>query len=355
MMDNNALVKLEIQKKIPNFVVQYVDNNEIWASSNHTIFRSTIGVNDFKKFCSLPVPFYSRFAGSSNLLSRSLRLGVKSILKLKDGTILAIANKKIFRIKNGELSVVHSFDKGSGPLRKGWCEDNNGNCYFGEYFLNNKRNSSVKLFKSSDNGKKWDSIQAFENIRHVHALQFDPFSGNLWLCTGDRDDESSIMFSEDEGDSWVPIASGKQIFRTVSLLFTKKHVYWGTDAPSKQNYICRYSRDNGAIDKLAPVDGPVHYSINVGNQFKLFSTAVEGNSEGNSMEWDKDAHIWASMDANRWNSIIDWKKDSWPYILGYGKILFPNGQNNTNDLYLTPQALKTVDTMLIHAKLHRSK
>ncbi len=342
---------LKIQKKIPNYVIQHIDDEEILVSSNYTIFRSQNNGRTFKSITSLPVPFYSKFMGKCDLFSRSLRLGIKSILKLTDRTILAVANRQIFRIKGDEVSTVHTFQKGFGPLRKGWCEDIYGNCYFGEYFLNNKRDFGVRLFKSEDNGRIWNVISSLDNIRHIHSVQFDPYSKNVWMCTGDKDNESNIMFSEDGGETWVIIAAGNQMFRTLSLIFTKKHVYWGTDIPTRQNYICRYVRTNETIEKLIQVDGPVHYSTTLGNKFKLFATTVEGNSEGISSQWDENAHIWASEDGINWHDIISWKKDSWPFILGYGRIIFPNGENKSDNLYFTTQALKSLSNMLIKAKI----
>lgn len=342
---------LKIQEKIPNFVVQYIDGEEILASSNYTIFRSQDGGRTFKRVINLPISNYSRFMGKCTLFSRALRLGIKTIIKLVNGTILAVASKQIFHIKDDEVRTVHTFHKGFGPLRKGWCEDNNGNCYFGEYFLNNKRDSRVRLFKSSDNGRFWDVICSLNKIRHIHSVQFDPYSKNVWLCTGDKDNESKIMFSEDEGETWIDIASGNQMFRTLSLTFTKKHIYWGTDIPTRQNYICRYLRSNETIEKLTQVDGPVHYSTTVGRKFKVFATTVEGNSEGISSQWDKKSHIWISKDGIRWYDIMSLKKDLWPYILGYGRIIFPNGENKANDLYFTTQALQYFDNMLIKARI----
>ncbi|MEN4006015.1 MAG: hypothetical protein PQ964_01425 [Methanobacteriaceae archaeon] len=344
-------IRLIIEKKIPNLSIQYLDDEEILASSNYTIFRSIDNGNTFEKLISLQVPFYLQFFGKSNLVSRSLRWGIRNIIKLANGIILAVANKHIFRIEKDQANIVHSFDRGFGPLRKGLCEDNKGNCYFGEYILNNKRNLPVRLFKSENNGINWKVIKTFSDIRHIHCVQFDPFSENIWLCTGDRDSESKIMISKDEGENWFSIASGDQIFRTVSLIFTKESVYWGTDIPTRQNYICRYIRKDGTIEKLQPVSGPVHYSTILGDGVKLFATIVEGNSEGGISEWDKYAHIWASEDGINWQDIISWKKDSWPYIMGYGSIYFPSGTNESNYVYLTPKALDSVDNTLIKAKI----
>jgi len=134
------------------------------------------------------------------------------------------------------------------------------------------------------------------------------------------------------------------------LLFTKDHIYWGSDAPTRQNYIHRYRCKNGEIERLVAVGGPVHYSTTLGNGIKLFATTAEGNSEGKSAAWDKKAHIWASEDGTNWEDLISWEKDFWPYILGFGRVLFAHGKHGDR-LYFTTQSLKKIDNVLFCAKL----
>jgi len=162
-------------------------------------------------------------------MERGLRLGVRTLLKLRSGTIVCIANGKVFRFEKCKLDHVSSFERGVGPLRNGFCEDEKGNVYVGEYFLNNSRKHPVKLLKSTDGGRSWEVVYSFWNIRHIHCVQYDPFSKMIWIGTGDRDKECFIGFSEDEGENWTIIGSGDQKFRTTSLLFTEDYVYWGTD------------------------------------------------------------------------------------------------------------------------------
>ena len=102
---------------------------------------------------------------------------------------------------------------------------------------------------------------------------------------------------------------------------------------------------------IAPVDGPVYYSMVLGNDIKLFATTTQGEGEGRSAEWDRKAHIWASQDGTRWEDLISWEKDLWPYrLLGYGRIDFAHGEYET-DVYFTAHSLKGIDGMLIQAKI----
>lgn len=334
-------------------VVQYVNGNEIWASFNYSLYRRLDEATIFEKVLDIPVPFFVRMAGRIRPFSRAFRLGIRGIRILKSGTILLIAYGKIFRWENSLLVPVYSFDREFGPLREGWCEDNKGQCYLGEYFLNNSRKFPVKLLKSVDDGKSWHILLLFKDIRHIHCVQHDPFSESIWIGTGDRDEESSIYFSTDSGITWNLIGKNDQMYRTVSFLFTKDHVYWGSDSPTRQNFIYRYNRNNQGISKVVPVDGPVHYSTMLANDIKIFATTAEGNTEGPSAEWDNKAHIWVSQKGDNWVDLYSWEKDFFPNILGLGRIYFPHGQGKEK-LYFSLEALKGVDNVFVQAALSSS-
>lgn len=346
-------MKLIVYKTTPNMVVHWADQREVWASRNYTLYASKDEGLTFRETVDLEVPFLTRIFGKSQFFARALRLGIRDLRKLRSGTILVIADKRIFRSSGDEFEAVYSFRKGPyprGPSREGWCEDNSGNCYLAEYFLNNKRDTPSDVLKSTDDGQSWKIVSSFQHIRHIHCVQYDPFEQMVWLGTGDRDNESFILYSRDEGKNWSRIGGGDQMFRAVSLLFTEDYVYWGSDAPTRQNYIFRYGRKSGKIESLVAVDGPVHYSTTLGNGIMLFATTAEGNSEGRSSEWDAKAHVWASENGDKWYDLISWEKDLWPYILGSGRVLFAHGRSGSN-LYFTTQSLKKSHDILFCARV----
>lgn len=341
-------LKLEIEKTVPNMVVHWADSAEILASSGYTLYSSRNEGETFEKIADIGVSSLTGMLVKSRVLSRGLRLGIRDLRKLKSGTTLAIADKKIFRAENDCFKPVFSFRQGFGPLREGWCEDDKGTCYLAEYFLNNKRDKPITLIKSIDDGQSWEMMRSLSQIRHAHCIQYDAFSRQIWMGTGDRDSESIISFSQDRGDNWVDLGSGDQQFRTVSFVFTEGYVYWGSDAPTRQNFIYRYVRENNSIERLVAVNGPVHYSALLDNGIILFATTAEGNSEGKSMAWDNEARIWASEDGSNWTDLISWKKDIYPYVLGLGRVYFAHNVNQ-DKLYFTTEALKKVDHTLFSA------
>lgn len=343
-------LKLEIQKTIPNMKAHWVDSTQIQTSSGYSLYSSRDEDQTFDKIADLKVSPLTKVFEKSHIFSRALRLGIRDLRRLKSGTFLAIADRKIFRSKDDDFEPVFFFKRGFGPLREGWCEDDEGICYLAEYFLNNKRDSPVNLLKSVDDGRSWEIIRSLNHIRHIHCIQHDPYTRRIWMGTGDRDHESIISFSQNGGNTWTNLESGDQQFRTVSFLFTRDYVYWGSDAPTRQNYIYRYVRKSGSIERLVAVNGPVHYSTLLQNGTMLFATTAEGNSEGKSASWDNKAHIWASEDGKNWTDVVSWEKDIYPYIFGLGRILFPHGHSRDNVCFTT-EALKKADDTLFCAKL----
>src|SRR5207342_3468370 len=108
-----------------------------------------------------------------------------------------------------------------------------------------------------------------------HAVQFDAVTRKVWVATGDLDHESQIgYFDESDGARHLTvIASGQQMARAVSLLFTKDYVYWGSDGNGGvgdgSNYIYRWSRATKSVQPVAKVKGPVYYS-NICQNGRLF-------------------------------------------------------------------------------------
>lgn len=243
---------IKIQKIIPQMTVHAAYGEEIWATKKYTLYKSGLKFEKFNIVAQLPVSPWLRMAARSRSISRFFRLGVRSMKKLASGTILIIADRKIFRLTDDDIQVVYSFRFGQGPLRDGWCFDPEGNCYFGEYFLNKNRKYPIHFYHSDDDGQTWNQVSAFNDIRHIHCVYHDPYSGQIWMSTGDRDRESKIMFTENGGTTWTPVGSGNQKFRAVSLIFTRDSIYWGSDSPTRQNYIFRYIRRTGEVESLAP-------------------------------------------------------------------------------------------------------
>jgi len=87
-------------------------------------------------------------------------------------------------------------------------------------------------FASITEYKKDNSI--LTSARHIHIVTVDPYTGHLWVGTGDEDIHSKILFSTDYGESFQILGMGSQEWRTLSIWFTKNYIYWNMDSHEPQ-------------------------------------------------------------------------------------------------------------------------
>jgi hypothetical protein len=153
------------------------------------------------------------------------------------------ADSKNVRLLTNEsfLEITHTYPGGGGV----------GDLYIGEYNVAPDRVSGgqsdrVRLMKSTDSGATWTAVMNWNTsghqIRHIHALKQDQFTGYVYICTGDGDSESAII-RWDGASAWTDnsapsviagwsgfaVASGTQHHRTVGIIITSGYVFTGAD------------------------------------------------------------------------------------------------------------------------------
>jgi len=344
-------LNLQIDKEFKGLYIHLVQGNILWASRAYTLYRSFNYGNTWEKVIDIPAKPLRFAASHINILSRLLRTGIHNVMSLPFGNLLIISDGKIYKLstQKKDLKEVHKLRIGRRPLRNAFCINKQNTIYYGEYWPNPKR-KEIRIYKSSDYGESWQPVYSFpENtIRHIHALQYDPFSGWLWVTTGDLDPECKIGYSEDGGKNFHIIGSGSEIWRTMTLIFTQDYIYWGTDGERGQNYICRWKRPEGPVEKIKSVDGPIYYSTILREGIILVGTGVENAPS----EWDNFARLWASADGANWVELSKWEKDLFPpHVFKHGTIYFANGQDDKGYFYYTLVALKDIDGSSFRAKI----
>ncbi len=337
-------MKYEIKRFLPGIQVQWTFNETLWASRRDQILSSVDGGKNWTRVFTIPTQPVKRISSRIPFLRRLFRLGIRSYLQLSDREIIIFCNRAIFLASRNYRNPVllGSVRHGSGPLSKGCCVDDKGNAYYGEYWRN-PQHDSVAVHLWERGGTSWDPYYVFPPgaIRHIHAVQFDPFWKKVWIATGDEDSECNIgYFDRSLAVKLKHIAAGHQNSRAVSLLFTEKYVYWGSDGGRgtsvKANHIYRWCRRTEKIEQVAEVGGPVYYST-MDQAGRLFvSTVVEGAAS----ERDRYAHLWMSVDGLNWNEVWRCSKDRYPFLLGYGVLSFPQGSAPDSRLYVVASGVK---------------
>ncbi len=319
--------------------ILYVDGNTLYAQIGNRLCTSEDSGLTWQKY---PVKLVGGARVYSKMHARITRRGIHCLRVLRDGNLLLVAKQTIYLYDRDKGNVVNSFStpRGSRPLFMS--EDKDGDIFWGEYFLNPKRDE-VNIYVSKDQAQSWQIIYRFKqnSIRHVHGVFSDPYDGQIWVTTGDEDHESAIWITDDKFKTLDKVIGGNQQSRALQLLFTSDYIYFGTDTPFEINHICRLDKISGRIERLVAVESPVYWGCKVGDAL-FFSTAIE---PGRVNRCD-DACIWGSPDGEGWKSIARFRKDflSLKYFQ-YGQIFFPTGANNSDYLWFTPSATKQDQTI----------
>ena len=145
-----------------------------------------------------------------------------------------------------------------------------GDLYIGEYNINTSRttggeNDRVRLMKSTDHGVTWTAVMTWNTdgsnqIRHIHGVKQDPYTGYIYLWVGDSNTQSGII-RWDGASAWTDnstpatiatwsgfnVATGTQHHRCTGLIITEHYVLTGSDVNdfgvSVDAGIWRWSKD----------------------------------------------------------------------------------------------------------------
>ena len=127
--------------------------------------------------------------------------------------------------------------------------------YAGEYSVDLTQEHSVHRGINTGSNTQWDTVlnwgpeqdfyddnSQLDTIRHVHAAVTDPYTGHIYVATGDVDQHSRLYFSNDNGENFKLLAMGSQKYRSLSIWFTERYVYWNMDSERADQHVYRLAR-----------------------------------------------------------------------------------------------------------------
>jgi hypothetical protein len=303
----------------------------LYASKKNEIFVSLNGGEGWERLCRIPLPLIKRVLGGSILMRRLLRYRVSHLALLNDQTLLIFAYGRIFTFEVDSGRLIDRGTLNGKPLTLCMGE----RIYYGEYIQNPDRNP-VHIWMSEDKGATWNSVWRFEGVRHIHGVSKDPFTGYIWVTTGDVGDECGIWITRDHFRTLEKVFGGNTQNTAIQLLFTKDYIFFGTDAPFEENYICRIDRKSYRQEEMQKVEGPIYYGTMAGNKL-FFSTVCE---KGNG-RIPRRVSLWHSCDGISWRKMFGLKKDIWPLkYFQFGNIFFPDISADSNYLWVSPVAVE---------------
>ncbi|MDL5360617.1 glycosyl hydrolase [Halalkalicoccus sp. NIPERK01] len=211
-----------------------------------------------------------------------------NVWRLSETALLSTTGRWLLASHDGgrSWSVRRTLPDSSGPkgvLPTAVCR-HAGEVYLGEYPLDH--GTVPKLLRSRDDGWTWEIVGEFPGVRHLHSVRSDPYTDDLWITTGDRDEACRIgRFRE---GVFEVVGGGSQRWRAVELAFTPTHVLWGMDSVySPENHVLRLDRtevgrSNPEPETVHTLGESVFYSaaLDVDDErWVVLSTSVEPGSD----------------------------------------------------------------------------
>jgi len=272
--------------KAKDLVVQEYDKNgDLWATRGMIVYKLRRDDKKFKQIAHVPTGLSIFWLRNFSIVRKlTLRPECVELVTTDKGDICALSAGRIWTLPAGEnkfketMKLSHYGLGDQGIRNDGIIDINDSTVFWGEYFRNPDGNK-VRIFKSTNNMSSWQEVYEFkpQHIRHIHAIQKDPYTGKLWVSTGDLNKGSMIAWSDNEFQTIEQIGQGSQIWRVCQLVFTEEAVYWGTDTDSDVVAgIYRWDKKTGKIEKLQKIEGIVFFGTRLANGTIVMSMNREG-------------------------------------------------------------------------------
>lgn len=327
------------------FIALYIDSSDWIVAKGYKLYKYNPSTGK-KTYFSRLIDGKNGLYSSCRLTRRLFRAEITHLYHFQNDTWMCIAKKGIFRYnKDSKLfEKCCDIEKGSRPMNL--CQGSDGTIYYGEYCFNPQRHP-MRIFCSKDNGDTWEVAYTFGEgeINHIHGIFNDPYTGRLWVATGDDDAACIFGYTEDGFKTFVKEYAGSQQYRVCVPLFTPDEIVFATDSQYEQNVIRSIDRKTGEVKDWQKIQGSGIYAVQNG-KLMMVSTTVEPSS----VNTDQSSHLWYSWDGHNWKEYISFKKDCLPKTyFQFGSIRFPHYEGESDYVAFHGRAVKRLDgkTMII--------
>jgi hypothetical protein len=315
--------------QLRGYCVEWAEAGNFYLSRRNIIYHSSDLKPPFTKTATIPAPKWKELVGKSRLAQRLLRFMVMNVVRLGDGGLFVAFDKQVGIIKNNKYSPLDGLERPCRVLRGACAVDKNGSVFFGEYLANTER-VPMHIYRYTPGDTRVEIVHSFAagEIRHIHGLYYDSFMDAVWCLTGDDDRECKFVRSIDGFKTVETVGEGDESWRAVSVLFSERSLYFGTDAEYRANNIFELDRESLARRDLGTVNGTVFYSKQIGDDLFFTTTAENAPSQEENV-----AALWLVSNGES-RELAKFKKDIWhTSLFQFGTIHFPYANRLENELY----------------------
>jgi hypothetical protein len=307
----------------------------LFISRGYRIFRSGDQGASWELDCFVPQRGWQSLGAAFALGRRLLRRDIQAFARAPEGWRMAVARDGVYRAGREEIRMRRSFrlTRGSRPLNL--CMDGR-RVLFGEYG-DGLRNPGPRVYLSEDCGRTFAAVYEFPagDIRHIHNVVLDPYTGDYWVLAGDFGAQPGIGVLSRDTRRFAWLARGRQVFRAVSVLVGEEYLTYGTDSSSEANSIGRLDKKTGRFEKLRDIEGSSLYAGRAGGT-GLISTCVEPNPAAPA----RTCSLYASRDGLAWERVAAYRKDGFHAVyFQFGTLVLPGAGSGGAVTVFSGQAL----------------
>lgn len=101
------------------------------------------------------------------------------------------------------------------------------------------------------------------NLKHMHTMSYDPWSGAVFSSTGDYNDGAKILMSKDFGLTWTVVAENDEPrCRVLNISFDETGAYWASDSQGAKHIFIYASRGADGYPDLSIANMQILHRFN---------------------------------------------------------------------------------------------
>lgn len=351
----------------PEMLAHWSNASGCWCTHDHWAYWFTYETSSLRKVFRIP-PKSSSVQGrvkdwlARSWLKRTLKPGpgIQAMVELPTRDVLVIYDQIYLYspTRHGTCAEVLPVDIDppvATPLRGGVAVHPRSQCaYYGEY---NDDPGGCRVARVDAARRKVEVCWSFarSEIRHIHAIHYDRFRDRLWICTGDRDHESSFYYTDDEFATVHRFAGGDQSWRGIAMLFDETGMEWGMDAGKDApadaiNLIYRYEFESARRTQLATIGNPAYAACEFTDGTAMMQTSFE---PGRKQDTREEAALWFRGQDRQWRQCLGlpYAPKPRPGVSRYGFIMLPQGISPAGRVLGTPVNCRTGHYTLVELAL----